>query len=99
MQKLQFIVMDFDDREQVDCLILSVFDFEGKKYIALASEDEDDMIYLFEYVPIEDEEAQEESDGEMEAFDILDIEDDELYDRLVEHFNNLPVVEQEEDEA
>ncbi len=87
MQKLQFIVMDFEDREQVDCLILSVFDFEGKQYIALAPEDEDDMIYLFEYVPTG------ESDGEMEGFEILDIEDDETYDKVVECFNNLPVAE------
>ena len=97
MQKLQFIVMDFDDREQVDCLILSVFDFEGKQYIALAPEDEDDMIYLFEYVPVRDEEdgVGAEADG-MESFEILDIEDDDLYDRLVEYFNQLPVAESEE---
>ena len=99
MQKLQFIVMDFDDREQVDCLILSVFDFEGKQYIALAPEDEDDMIYLFEYVPVRDEEDgdEAESDG-TEAFEILDIEDDVLYDRLVDYFNRLPVAEAEEED-
>ncbi len=97
MQKLQFIVMDFDDREQVDCLILSVFDFEGKQYIALAPEDEDDMIYLFEYVPVRDEEDGDgaEADG-MESFEILDIEDDDLYGRLVDYFNQLPVAESEE---
>ncbi len=97
MQKLQFIVMDFDDREQVDCLILSVFDFEGKQYIALAPEDEDDMVYLFEYVPVRDEEDVDEVETEeLESFEILDIEDDELYDRLVDYFNQLPVAEAEE---
>ncbi|MDO4960931.1 MAG: DUF1292 domain-containing protein [Eubacteriales bacterium] len=93
MQQLQFIVMDFEDREQVDCLILSVFDFEGAKYIALAPEDEDDMVYIFEYIPTG------ETDGNLEGFEILDIEDDELYDRVVECFNNLPVADEADDEA
>ncbi|MDO5140173.1 MAG: DUF1292 domain-containing protein [Eubacteriales bacterium] len=94
MQKLHFVVMDFEEgREQVDCLILSVFDFEGAKYIALAPEDEDDMVYLFEYVPTG------VTDGESEEFEILDIEDDDLYDRVVECFNDLPCIEAQEDEA
>lgn len=93
MQKLQFVVMDFEEgREQVDCLILSVFDFEGARYIALAPEDEDDMVYLFEYVPTG------ETDGETEEFEILDIEDDDLYDRVAECFNNLPVAEAGDEE-
>ena len=92
MQQLEFVVMDFEDREQVDCLILSVFDFEDAKYIALAPEDEEDSVYIFEYI------ATGEMDGEAEEFEILDIEDDALYDRIVEHFNNLPILGAEEEE-
>ena len=34
-EEADFITLEFDDGEEVECEVIGVFDFEGKDYIAL----------------------------------------------------------------
>jgi len=38
----QFITLEFDDGEEVECEVLGVFDVDGKEYIALLPDDGSD---------------------------------------------------------
>lgn len=48
------IVLTLDDDTELICQVLSIFPYQGKEYIALLSEDEEEECYLYEYQEGED---------------------------------------------
>lgn len=83
-EEADFITLEFDDGEEVECEIIGVFDFEGKEYIALmAEEGEESVLYIYGYKEVGDDE-----------FELVDIEDDDEYERALAEFDKL-VAEEE----
>ena len=79
----EYITLQFDDSDDIECEILGIFDFEGKEYIALLPQDGSDDIYIYEYKEINDEE-----------FDLIDIEDDALFEKVAAEFELLSLEEE-----
>ena len=79
----EYITLQFDDSEDIECEILGIFDFEEKEYIALLPQDGSDDVYIYEYKEIDDEE-----------FDLIDIEEDALYERVAAEFELLSLEEE-----
>ena len=79
----EYITLQFDDSEDIECEILGIFDFEEKEYIALLPQDGSDDVYFYEYKEIVDEE-----------FDLIDIEDDALFERVAAEFELLSLEEE-----
>ena len=78
-EEADFIALEFDDGEEIECEIIGVFDFEGKEYIALmADEDEESVLYIYGYKEVGDDE-----------FELVDIEDDDEYERALAEFDKL----------
>ena len=78
-----YITLQFDDGDDIECEILGVFDFEGKEYIALLPHDSTDDVYIYEYKEINDEE-----------FDLIDIEDDAEFEKVAAEFELLSLEEE-----
>ncbi len=65
----------FDDGEEVNCMVLDLFEFEGKKYIILLPEGtEEYLVYM--YVETEDG-----------AFSLANIDNDEEFNRVIDFIN------------
>ena len=79
----EYITLQFDDSEDIECEILGIFDFEEKEYIALLPQDGSDDVYIYKYKEIDDEE-----------FDLIDIEDDALFERVAAEFELLSLEEE-----
>ena len=79
----EYITLQFDDSEDIECEILGIFDFEEKEYIALLPQDGSDDVYIYEYKEIDDEE-----------FDLIDIEDYALFERVAAEFELLSLEEE-----
>ena len=79
----EYITLQFDDSEDIECEILGIFDFEEKEYIALLPQDGSDDVYIYEYKEIDDEE-----------FVLIDIEDDALFERVAAEFELLSLEEE-----
>ena len=77
-----YLTLEFDDGQEVECEIMGVFEFEGKEYIALIPDDGTDDVYIYGYKETSDEE-----------FELIDIEDDEEFKRVVEEFEKIAVEE------
>ena len=73
-----FITLQFEDSEDIECEILGVFDCDGQEYIALLPDDGTDDIYIYGYKENDDE-----------TFEIIDIEDDEEFERVSAEFDRL----------
>lgn len=78
MNEDMYMTLSFDNGEEEECLIIGVFTVDGKEYIALDPENEDDDIYLYGYKEISEEE-----------FELLDIEDDAEFEAVSEEFARL----------
>ena len=72
----EIIALEFDEGESVDCGIMGVFDLDGKQYIALEPFDETNDVYLYGYVPTDDD------------FDLLEIPEED-FDRVAAEFDRL----------
>ncbi len=74
----EILTLEFDDGASFECGIMGVFELNNKEYIALDALDDSNDVYLYEYVPTDDD------------FELLDIpeEDFELvsaeFDRLMD---------------
>lgn len=79
----EYITLQFDDSDDIECEILGIFDFEEKEYIALLPQDGSDDVYIYEYKEIDDEE-----------FDLIDIEDDALFEKVAAEFELLSLEEE-----
>ena len=79
----EYITLQFDDSDDIECEILGIFDFEEKEYLALLPQDGSDDVYIYEYKEINDEE-----------FDLIDIEDDALFEKVAAEFELLSLEEE-----
>ena len=77
-EEADFITLEFDDGQDVECEIMGVFDFEGKEYIALLPDDGTDDVYIYGYKEVGEDE-----------FELIDIEDDKEFERVVNEFESL----------
>ena len=73
-----YMTLSFDDGAEEECLIIGVFEVDGKEYIALDPENEDDDVYLFGYKETSDE-----------AFELTDIEDDAEFEAVSREFEAI----------
>lgn len=72
----EIIGLEFDDGEKFECGIMGVFDLDDRQYIALEAFDGTDDVYLYEYVPTEDD------------FELIDIPEED-FDRVAAEFDRL----------
>ena len=72
------ITLEFDDRTELECEIMGVFDYNGKDYIALIPLDDSDDVYIYGYNEVGEDE-----------FELVDIEDDELFQNVVQEFDAI----------
>ena len=72
----EIITLEFDDGESFECGIMGVFDLEDKQYIALEAFDDSNDVYLYGYVPTDDD------------FELLDIPEEE-FDKVAAEFDRL----------
>ena len=77
-----FITLEFEDGQEVECEIMGIFDVEDKEYIALLPDDGTDDVYLYGYNEISDEE-----------FELVDIEDDDEFEKVSKAFGELEIEE------
>lgn len=79
----EYITLQFDDSDDIECEILGIFDFEGKEYIALLPQDGTDDVYIYGYKELEDEE-----------FELIDIENDAEFEKVAAEFELLSLEEE-----
>ncbi len=77
-----FITLEFENGEEIECEIMGIFDVEDKEYIALLPDDGTDDVYLYGYKEISDEE-----------FELVDIEDDAEFEKVSAAFSELEIEE------
>ena len=82
-EEAEFITLQFEDSEDVECEILGIFDCDGKEYIALLPDDGTDDVYIYGYKENEDD----------DTFELIDIEDDAEFERVSEEFEKLAIEE------
>ncbi len=74
----EYITLEFDDGQEIECEVMGIFEVEGKEYIALLPDDDTDDVYLYGYKEISEEE-----------FELLDIEDDAEFDKVAAEFDKI----------
>ena len=74
----EYITLEFDDGQEIECEVMGIFEVEGKEYIALIPDDDTDDVYLYGYKEISDEE-----------FELIDIEDDDLFNKVAAEFDKI----------
>ena len=72
----EILTLEFDDGEIFECGIMGIFDLDDKQYIALEAFDETNDVYLYEYVPTD------------EDFELVDIPEED-FDRVAAEFDRL----------
>lgn len=78
LEEDDYITLEFDDGEEIECIILGVFPVGKKEYIALLPQDGTDDAYIYEYKELGEEE-----------FEILDIEDDEEFRKVAAEYDRI----------
>lgn len=81
-EEVDFLTLEFDDGEEVECEIMGIFEVEGKEYIALVPQDDSDDVYIYGYKEVGEEE-----------FELIDIDDDAEFAKAVKEFENLTAEE------
>ena len=77
-----FITLEFEDGQEVECEIMGIFECEGKEYIALIPDDGSDDVYIYGYKEVSEEE-----------FELIDILDDDEFKKVVEEFDKITAEE------
>ena len=77
----EIITLEFDDGATFECGIMGTFELDEKEYIALDALDDTNDVYLYEYVPTDDD--FELRDIPEEDFDLVSAEFDRLMDEPV----------------
>ncbi|MBR3296907.1 MAG: DUF1292 domain-containing protein [Firmicutes bacterium] len=77
-----FITLEFEDGQEVECEIMGIFECEGKEYIALIPDDGTDDVYIYGYKEISEEE-----------FELVDIIDDDEFEKAVAEFDKITAEE------
>ncbi|MCR4600683.1 MAG: DUF1292 domain-containing protein [Clostridia bacterium] len=81
-EEVDFITLQFEGGEELECEVLGIFPVEDKEYIALMPDDQSGDIYLYGY---------KEDDDNDEEFDLIDIEDDEEFEKVKAEFERYQV--------
>ena len=76
------VTLTLDNDEELECAVLTIFETEGREYIALLPLNEDGnsddcQVYLYRFI----------NNGENAEPDLENIEDDAEFDRVSEAFN------------
>ena len=53
-----FITLEYDNGEEMECEILGVFDADGKEYIALYPQDGSEDVYIYGYKEVGEDEQE-----------------------------------------
>lgn len=77
-----FLTLEFDDGEEIECEIMGIFEVDGKEYIALIPSDGTDDVYIYGY--------KESGDDE---FELIDIEDDAEFEKVAKEFEAITAEE------
>ena len=72
----EIMTLEFDDGFSFECGIMGTFELDGKEYIALDALDDSDDVYLYEYMPKEDD------------FELIDIPEED-FERVSKEFDRL----------
>ncbi len=77
------MTLTLEDGREIECEVLAVFPVYDKQYIALLpvsdeSESDEGMVYLYQYVELENDEI-----------DLISIEDDDEYDVVADAFDEM----------
>jgi len=78
--EIPMVTITLEDDTDVNCIVVDVFEFKGKEYIALLPEEDSEMdeeILLFHY----------SEDGEF--IDLQEIEDENEFNAVSEHFQDI----------
>lgn len=73
-----YLTLEFDDGEEIECEIMGVFDVDGKEYIALIPNDGTDDVYIYGYKEVGDDE-----------FELIDIDDDAEFQKVAKVFESI----------
>lgn len=84
-EEFEVMTLTLDDDTELDCIILGVFDYEDKSYIALLPQDEEENeeVLIYEFKELEDEEIE-----------LNVIEDEALFDKVTKEFEKLYIEEE-----
>ena len=77
----EILTLEFDDGVSFECGVMGTFELNEKEYIALEALDDSDDVYLYEYVPTDDD--FELVDIPEEDFDLVSAEFERLMDEPV----------------
>ncbi len=77
----EILTLEFDDGASFECGVMGTFECKDKEYIALEALDDSDDVYLYEYVPTDDD--FELVDIPEEDFDLVSAEFERLMDEPV----------------
>lgn len=77
-----FITLEYDNGEEMECEILGVFEADGKEYIALYPQDGSEDVYIYGYKEVGEDE-----------FELIDIVDDAEFEKAVAEFDALMMEE------
>ena len=72
----EILTLEFDDGASFECGVMGTFELNEKEYIALEALDDSDDVYLYEYVPTDDD------------FELVDIPEED-FDRVSAEFERL----------
>lgn len=73
----EIITLEFDDNTSLDCIILGIFESEGREYIALAPEKIEGDVYIYRYQHVSNE------------FELAEIFNDDEFASVAKVFNSL----------
>ncbi|MCD1146955.1 DUF1292 domain-containing protein [Peptoniphilus sp. KCTC 25270] len=80
-EEVQTIVLTLEDDSELECLVIGVFDFEGKEYIAMTPDfegEEEAEILIYEFKELDEEEIE-----------LNFIESEEVFNRVAEEFDRI----------
>lgn len=78
IEETDYITLEFENGEEIECEIMGSFDYDGKEYIALIPEDDTDDVYIYGYKEVNDDE-----------FELVDIDDDKEFEKVVAEFDRI----------
>ena len=77
-EETNVITLEFEDGEEMECIIIGVFDYNGKEYIALDPDDGTGDVYIYGYKEVGDDE-----------FELVDIEDEAEFEAAAKEFDSI----------
>ena len=77
-EETNVITLEFEDGEEMECIIIGVLDYNGKEYIALDPDDGTGAAYIYGYKEVGDDE-----------FELVDIEDEAEFEAAAKEFDSI----------